>query len=48
MKTQISLSIQSDQSLCLSHEEALGPGLPIERTAKTLIRLGGSEPSLGA
>ena len=36
---------------CL-HEKALGPWLPLERTAKTLIRLGGcpgwSESSLGA
>ena len=52
-KNQISLSIhQSDQSLRCPHEEALGPKLPIERTAKTLIRLGGcpgwSESSLGA
>ena len=28
-------------------EEILGPQLPIERTTKTLIRLGGSEFSLG-
>ena len=28
-------------SLCCSHEEALGPQLPIECTAKTLIRGGG-------
>ena len=45
-------SAQSDQSLCCQHEERLGPELPIERTAKTLVRLGGypgwSEPSLGA
>ena len=43
LKTQISLG-------CL-HEESLGPKLPIEHTAKTLIRLGGclgwSESSLG-
>ena len=32
---------QSDQSLCCPHEEILGPQLPTERTAKTLIRLGG-------
>ena len=34
---------QSDQSLCCPHEETLSLGLklPIERTAKTLIRLGG-------
>ena len=44
-------SAQSDQSLRCPHE-ALGPYLPIERTAKTLIRLGGclgwSESWLGA
>ena len=44
-------STQSDQSLCCPHEESLGPYLPIERTVKTLIRLGGcpswSESSLG-
>ena len=44
-------SAQSDQSLCCPHEECLGPYLPIERTAKALIRLGGclgwSESSLG-
>ena len=33
-------SAQSDQSLRCPHEESLGPKLPIERTAKTLIRLG--------
>ena len=32
-------SAQSDQSLRCSHEETVGPQLPIERTAKTLIRL---------
>ena len=59
-KIQISLGIrplsqstaQSDQSLRCLHEEALGPWLPIIRTAKTLIRLGGcpgwSESLLGA
>ena len=40
------------KSLRCPHEETLGPKLPIERTAKTLIRLGGSpgwsESSLGA
>ena len=45
-------SAQSDQSLRCPHEESLGPYLPIECTAKTLIRLGGcpgwSESSLGA
>ena len=45
-------STQSDQSLCCPHEEALCPWLPNERTAKTLIRLGGcpgwSESSLGS
>ena len=43
---------QSDQSLRCPHEERLGPSLPIERIANTLIRLGGcpgwSESSLGA
>ena len=43
---------QSDQSRRRPHEETLGTWLPIERTAKTLIRLGGcpswSESSLGA
>ena len=51
-KTQIRVSAQFDQSLRCPHEESLGPYLPIERTAKTLIRLGGcpgwSESSLGA
>ena len=45
-------SAQSDQSLRCPHEETLGPQLPIQCTAKTLIRLGGcpgwSESSLGA
>ena len=44
-------SAQSDQSLRCPHEESLGPWLPTERTAKTLIRLGRcpgwSESSLG-
>ena len=44
-------SAQSDQSLRCPHEETLGPKLPIERTERTLIRLGGcpgwSESSLG-
>ena len=44
-------SAQSDQSLHCQHGESLGPYLPIEHTAKTLIRLGGcpgwSESSLG-
>ena len=44
-------SAQSDQSLRCPHEENLGPKLHVERTAKTLIRLGGgpgwSESSLG-
>ena len=34
-------SAQSDQSLRCPHEESLGPSLPTERKAKTLIRLGG-------
>ena len=33
-------SAQSDQSQCCPPEAKLGPKLPIERTAKTLIRLG--------
>ena len=41
-----------NQSLRCPHEESLGPFLTIERTAKTLIRLGGcpgwSASSLGA
>ena len=45
-------SAQSDQSLRCPHEESLGPYLPIEHTAKTLIRLGRcpgwSESLLGA
>ena len=44
-------SAQSDQSLRYPHEESLGPSLPNESAAKTLIRLGGcpgwSEYSLG-
>ena len=44
-------SAQSDQSQRCPPETKLGPKLPIERTAKTLIRLGGcpgwSESSLG-
>ena len=32
---------QSDQSLRCPHEESLDPYLPIQRTAKALIRLGG-------
>ena len=31
----------ANQSLRCPHEESLGPQLPIMRTAKTLIRLGG-------
>ena len=34
-------STQPDQSLHCPHEETLDPQLPIERTAKALIRLGG-------
>ena len=45
-------SAQSDQSLRCINEESLDPSLPIERTAKSLIRLGGcpgwSESSLSA
>ena len=37
---------QSDQSTRCPHEEASGPWLPIDRTAKTLIRLGGSQADL--
>ena len=44
-------SAQSDQSLRCPHEETLGSYLPIQCTAKTLIRLGGCpgwyESSLG-
>ena len=44
-------SAQSDQSFRYPCEESLGPWLPFERTAKTLIRLGWclgwSESSLG-
>ena len=39
--TQINLGIRkSDQSLRYPHEEILNPYIPIEFTAKTLIRLG--------
>ena len=43
-------SAWADQSLPCPHEEALGPSLPIEHTAKTLIRFGGCQAlsSLGA
>ena len=45
-------SAQSDQNLRCPQEESFGPYLPIKRTVKTLIRLGGcpgwSESSLGA
>ena len=45
-------SAQSDKSLRRPHEESLRPQLPIERTAKPLVRLGGcpgwSESSQGA
>ena len=34
-------SAQSDQSFRCPHEEGLGPYLPIERTSKTMIKLGG-------
>ena len=51
-KTQISLGFRPVWSLCCPHEETLGLELPIERKAKTLIRLGGSpgwsESPLGA
>ena len=52
-KTPLNLgAAKSDQSLRCLHEETLGPQLPIERTAKTLMRLGGcpdwSESSLSA
>ena len=36
---------QSDQSLRCPYEETLGPELSSERTAKTLIRLGGCAQS---
>ena len=42
----------ADQIFRCPHEESLGPYLPIERTSKTMIRLGGCpgwpEFSLGA
>ena len=45
-------SAESDQSLHCPHEETLGPKLPVEHTARTLIRLGRcpgwSESLLGA
>ena len=42
LKTQISLGIRPvDQSLRSPHEVSLGPKLPIERTAKILVKLGG-------
>ena len=34
-KTYKITSMQSDQDLCLTHEEALGPWLPIEHPVKT-------------
>ena len=44
-------SAQSDQNLRCPHEETMGRKVPIERTARALIRLGGwpgwSESSLG-
>ena len=46
-KTQVSLSsTQSDQNLRCPHEVALGPKLPIKRTAKTPIRLGETQADL--
>ena len=39
-------SAQSDQSLRCPHEETWDTQLPIERTAKTLIRLGDSQADL--
>ena len=53
-KTQISLGIRPVWAESSLSEDPLGPWLPIERTAKALIRLGGcqgwswSESSLGA
>ena len=40
-KTQIRLDAQSDKSLRYPLDESLGPWLPIERRAKTLISLNG-------
>ena len=37
---------KTDPSFRCPHEDTLGPYLPNERTAKTLIRLGGSDLSL--
>ena len=46
-KTQLSFaSAHSDQSLRCPHEETLGPQLPIERTAKTLIKLADTQADL--
>ena len=51
-KTQIRLggsaweSAQSDPSLRCVHEETLGPLIPIERTAKTVIRLADAQSDL--
>ena len=42
VQRRFSSSAQSDQSLRCPHKDILGPQLPTERTAKTLIRLGGS------
>ena len=39
-KTYKTMTLQQDFIGC-PHEESLGSELPIERTAKTLIRLGG-------
>ena len=39
-------SAQSDLSLRCLHKESLGPKVHIERTAKTLIRLGGCQTDL--
>ena len=52
LSRDITKPTMNNQSLRCPHEESLGPQLPIKRTAKTLIRLGGcpgcSESSLGA
>ena len=46
------MTVRPAKTLRCPHEETLGPQLPTECTAKTLIRLGGcqadTEPSLGA
>ena len=45
LETEYQSTAQSDQSLRCPPEEALSPLLPMERIAKTLIRLGGCSGS---